>query len=135
MLLRIVQSHTFKQIVGQGLAFIFSLDMRRSIKAIGWSYRMAEELCPVCHSRRIEVYDEGKNRLMVEDIGPHDRYVGEVCDCAWLSPTPPPEGRGRHNPVWISQRTVERIEKRQRKVDIQPKKGRGWIHPRRTPLS
>ena len=82
MLLRIVQSHTFKQIVGQGLAFIFSLDLRRSIKAIGWSYRMTKQPCPVCQARRIEVYDEKGSRVMVEDAQPYDHYPGEVCDCA-----------------------------------------------------
>lgn len=111
-MLRIIQNATVKRFVSRTLAFFFSLDLRRSITAIGWSYRLGHP-CAVCGSRRIEVYDERKNRLMVDDVQPYDHYPGAVCDCVWVSPTPPLAERGRDHPTWVSQQTVARIEMRE----------------------
>lgn len=115
----LVQHPLFKRLVSQTLALGLSYDLRWSIKAVGWSYRTAEKPCPVCHSRRIEVYDETGNRLMVEDREPYDHYPGEVCDCAWRSLKPPLTERGGDNAAWVSQRTVDCITQREADVAAQ----------------
>lgn len=112
-MLRIIQQPTVKRYLGQTLALLFSFEIRWTIKNIGWSYRVSSTRCPICGSRCLEVYDEWNSRLIVEDVQPHDFYPGTVCDCAWLAPMPLIEERDGENPIWVAQRTVEKIDQRE----------------------
>jgi len=113
MVLRIIQQPTIKRYIAKAFAATLSFHLRWTIKDIGWSYRVSSTRCPVCGSRCLEVYDEGNNRLIVEDVQPHDYYPGTVCDCAWLAPMPLIEDRDGENPIWVAQRTVEMIDRRE----------------------
>ncbi len=118
-MLRIIQHPTIRRSIAKAFAVTLSFHLRRTIKRIGWSslvQRGSQGRCPVCRAPRTAVFDQDGQVVMIEHTHPYEVYPAAFCHCGWVSPTPAYDDRGSHNPAWVSQQTIVRIEKRETEV-------------------